>query len=327
VSLHPGIEPSAAPERPSRPLSSTLRRATRSPAGAMGAVGLLLIVGLAVLAPLVAPSGPNDKVGGVYDPPSAAHPLGLDDAGIDMVSLLLHGARTSLLVGFSAAVIAMLIGGTVGMVAGYVGGRTDSVLMRITDYMLVIPDVPLLLIAAAVWGRSLWGVILIIGVLSWAASARVVRSQTKSLRQRGYVQRARSTGARDSRIILTHILPQVSPLLLTLAVFAIANAILAETAIAFLGLGDLDSVSWGRLIQNAFEGQALSRDAWWAIVPPGLAVSFLILSCTLVGRALEERLNPRLRGGGHLSVRSFRIRPVPVRQARLQHANRPDGAL
>ncbi|WP_129666077.1 ABC transporter permease [Phytoactinopolyspora endophytica] len=283
----------------------------RYPGGAVGTVVLGAIVVLALLAPWVSPHGSREKAGGVYERPSWSLPLGLDDAGTDMVTLLLWGARTSLLVGFAAALIAVVVGGTVGLLAGYVGGKTDAVLMRITDYMLVIPDIPLLLIVATVWGRSLTSVILIIGLLSWARLARVVRSEAMSMRERAYVRRALTIGAGAFRVITQHVLPHVVPLLLTLAIFAVGNAILVETAIAFLGLGDPSAISWGRLIQNAFAGQAVSRGAWWAIVPPGLAVGALILSCTLIGRALEEKLNPRLRTG-HLSVHSFRVARLPV---------------
>jgi peptide/nickel transport system permease protein len=287
-------------------MNAVLRAARRQPGGAVGVLVLATIAVLAVLAPLIAPYGVREKVGAVYAPPSPAHPLGLDDAGTDMVTLLLWGARTSLVVGFAAAVIAMVIGGVLGLLAGYFGGRTDAVLMRITDYLLVIPDIPLLLIVAAVWGRSMTSVVLIIGLLSWTRTARVVRAQARGLRERVYVKRAKAIGAGHARIIGTHILPQTVPLLSTLTIFAVGNAILTETAIAFLGLGDPSAISWGRLIQTAFDGQALSRDAWWAIVPPGLAVGVLIVACTLVGRALEERLNPRLRDG-HLSVKTFRV--------------------
>ncbi|MFE3448845.1 ABC transporter permease [Nonomuraea sp. NPDC059194] len=289
-------------------VNAALRAARAQPGGAVGTVTLALIVLLALLAPLIAPYDIWEKAGAVYQPPSPDHLLGLDDAGADMTTLLLWGARTSLLVGFCAALIAMVIGGAIGLVAGYFGGRIDAIAMRITDYLLVIPDIPLLLIVAAVWGRSLTSVILIIGLLSWTRTARVVRTQARGVRERVYVKRARSIGAGSLRVIVHHVLPQTVPLLSTLTIFAVGNAILTETAIAFLGLGDPTAVSWGRLIQNAFDGQALSRGAWWAIVPPGLAVGVLIVSCTLVGRALEERLNPRLRSG-HLSVRTFRVQP------------------
>jgi peptide/nickel transport system permease protein len=282
---------------------------------AAGALILAAVVLLAVLAPYIAPYDPREKAGAVFAPPSASHWLGLDDGGFDMLSLMLHGARVSLVVGFAAALVAMLIGGTVGLLAGYFGGRTDVVLMRLTDYFIVIPDIPLMLVAAAIWGRSLTNIIIIIGVIYWTTTARVIRAQVKSVRERVYVKRARAIGATHARVLFRHVLPQVAPLLVAITVLAVAVAIFAETAIAFLGLGDPTLISWGRLIENAFARSAISVDAWWAIVPPGLAVVVVVLACTMLGRTLEDSLNPRLRVG-HLSVRRFRLRPLPGADAR-----------
>jgi peptide/nickel transport system permease protein len=281
----------------------------RQPQATIGALVLLAFVVIAVLAPVLAPYDPREKVGDVFEPPSSEHPLGTDDGGFDMLSLMIYGARVSLIVGFAAALVAMLIGGTVGLLAGYFGGRTDNVLMRITDYFIVIPDIPLMLVVAAIWGRSLTNIILIIGVIYWTTTARVIRSQVLSVRERVYVQRTRALGAGHGRILFRHVLPQVAPLLVAITVLSVAVAIFAETAIAFLGLGDPTLISWGKLIENAFSRSAISVDAWWAIVPPGLAVVTVVLACTLVGRSIEDALNPRLRVG-HLSVRRFRVREV-----------------
>ncbi|HEX2045174.1 MAG TPA: ABC transporter permease [Gaiellaceae bacterium] len=285
------------------------------PQAAIGALVLLAVVVVAVLAPWIAPYGEREKVGDVFEPPSSEHWLGLDDAGIDMLTLMLHGARVSLVVGFAAALVTMLIGGMIGLLAGYFGGKTDVVLMRLTDYFLVIPDIPLMLVAAAVWGRSLTNIILIIGVIYWTTTARVVRAQVKSVRERVYVKRARSLGAGHTRVLVRHVLPQVAPLLVAITVLSVAVAIFAETAIAFLGLGDPTLTSWGKLIENAFSRSAISVDAWWAVVPPGLAVVVVVLACTMLGRALEDSLNPRLRVG-HLSVRHFRLRGAGGGEAR-----------
>jgi peptide/nickel transport system permease protein len=271
---------------------------------------LLLTVLMAVFAPLIAPYGPREKVGPPFAPPSSEFPLGLDDGGIDMLSLIIYGARVSLIVGFAAAAVAMLIGGAVGIISGYFGGKTDIALMRITDYFLVIPDVPLMIVIAAIWGRSLTNIIIIIGVIYWTGTARIIRAQVKSVRERVYIRRAKALGASDSRIIFRHVLPQVAPLLVANTVLTVAVAIFAETALAFLGLGDPSLISWGRLIENAFVSNAISVDAWWAIAPPGIAVAVVILACTLLGTAIEDALNPRLRVG-HLSVRRFRLRPRP----------------
>ena len=236
--------------------------------------------------------------------------LGTDGGGADMVKLLVMGARVSLLVGFAAAAVSALIGGVIGLLSGFVGGKTDIVLMRITDYVLVIPDIPLMIVVAALFGRSLTNIILIIGVIYWTSTARLLRAQTKSIRERVYVQRARALGASNTRLMLRHVLPQLTPLLIANTVLLIAYAIFAETFITFLGLGDPSVVSWGRLIENAFTDDAILNNAWWAIVPPGVCVTIVVLACTMMGQALEDSFNPRLRSG-HLSVRRFRLRPVP----------------
>jgi peptide/nickel transport system permease protein len=280
------------------------RTIKRRPSAAVGAVGLG-----AVLAPWLAPYGLHDQVGPVFGHPSWSHPLGLDDGGIDMVTLLMWGARISLVVGFAATVVSMLIGGTIGVLAGYFGGRVDTVLMRITDYFLVIPDVPLMIVVAAIWGPSLFHIIIVIGVLLWTSTARVIRAQVKSVRERVYVKRARSLGAGHTRIVVRHVLPQVAPLLIANTVLTIAVAIFDETALSFLGLGDPARISLGKVIENAFERAAISTGAWWAIVPPGALVAVIILSCSLIGGALEDALNPRLRVA-HLSARTFRLRPL-----------------
>jgi peptide/nickel transport system permease protein len=289
---------------------SLWRTVLRQPAVVAGVTVLGLFVLVAILSPVIAPYGEHEKVGEPFESPSWSHPLGLDDGGIDMVSLMLFGARVSLIVGFAAAVVAMLIGGTVGVLAGYFGGRTDTLGNGLANYVYAIPDIPLILVVAAIWGRSLTNIILIIGVIYWASVARLVRAEVKSLRERVYVKRVRSLGAGHWRTILHHVLPQVAPLLVALTVLQMAYAIFLETSIAFLGLGDPRLTSWGKLIENAFQASAITVDAWWAIVPPGLAVVVVILACTMVGRAVEDALNPRLRVG-HVSVHRFRLRPFP----------------
>jgi peptide/nickel transport system permease protein len=282
----------------------------------MVAVGVLsLFVFLALFGPLIVGDDPKAKVGDVFEPPSREFPLGTDGGGANMLDLLIAGARVSLLIGFCAAAISALIGGTVGILSGFFGGKTDTVLMRITDYFLVIPDVPLMIVIAALFGSSTWNIILIIGIIYWTFTARLLRAQTKSVRERVYVQRARALGARNSRLILRHVLPQVTPLLVANTVLLIAYAIFAETFIAFLGLGDPTAISWGRLIQNAFTDDAVINEAWWAVIPPGVCVMLVVIACVIIGQTMEDALNPRLRTG-HLSVRRFRVlrpseRPQP----------------
>ena len=278
----------------------------RQVAVGLGIVGVFVV--LAVLAPVIAPYSPTEQVGSIYESPSWSHWLGLDNGGYDVLSSLLYGARTSLLVGFVASIVAIGIGGVVGLVAGYAGGTTDVVLMRTTDYFLVIPDIPLMIVAAAVFGQSLRNIIVIIGLIYWTTAARVIRAQVASLRERVYVRRAHALGASHVRVLWSHIVPQVAPLLIANAVLMIANAIFAETYISFLGLGDPSKISWGKMIQSSLEGGAIFYHAWWAILPPGLAVTAIVLACTVAGQGMEDALNPRLRVS-HLGVRRFRLRP------------------
>jgi peptide/nickel transport system permease protein len=274
--------------------------------------GIVIVAGFVVIAAfssLFLSQDARTKVGDVFEAPTGGHPLGTDGGGSDVLALLIQGARVSLMVGFAAAMVSAFIGGAVGLLSGYFGGKTDIVLMRITDYVLVIPDVPLMIVVAALFGRSLTNIILIIGVIYWTTTARLIRAQVKSIRERVYVKRARAIGAGNARLIFRHVLPQVAPLLVANTVLLVALAIFAETFITFLGLGDPSVVSWGRLIENAFKDNAILNDAWWAIIPPGVCVTLLVLACTMIGQAMEDALNPRLRVG-HLSARRFRMRPL-----------------
>ena len=303
-----GEQEPAAPPRRRGPVVEALLGEWQARAGILV---LLVAVVLAVFGPWLEPYGVNEKVGGTLEPPSADHWLGTDGGGIDMVTLLIAGARISLIVGFFAAAVAMLIGGAVGVAAGVVGGRVDSVLLRLTALFLVLPDLPLLVVLAAVLGPSVRNIVIAIGVLYWTSTARLIRAQVKSVRERVYVKRARALGAGNLRLIFHHVLPQVTPLLVASTILQIAYAIFLETFVTFLGLGDPSAISWGRLIENSFKDSAVLNGAWWDVVPPGLAVTIVILACTLVGQSMEDALNPRLRVG-HVSVRRFRVRPAIV---------------
>ena len=295
----------AATRRP----GSIKQVALREPTAIAGLAIIAFFVLVALLEPILVSGDPKEKVGPIFEPPSTSYPLGLDGGGANMVDLLIAGTRVSLLVGFCAALVSAFIGGTVGVLAGFYGGKTDVVLMRTTDYFLVIPDIPLMIVAAALFGRSLTNIIIIIGVIYWTTTARLIRAQVLSVRERVYVKRARALGAGNRRLIFKHILPQVAPLLVANTVLLVAYAIFAETFISFLGLGDPSVISWGRLIENAFNDDAILNNAWWAIIPPGLCVTLVVLGATLFGQSLEDALNPRLRVG-HLSVRRFRVRPL-----------------
>jgi peptide/nickel transport system permease protein len=274
---------------------------------------LAFFILIAVFAPWIAPYDPHARVGPVFAPPSVHHPLGLDDGGIDMVSLLIWGGRMSLIVGFAATFIAMVIGGGIGLIAGYFGGWPDSVLMRFTDYFLVIPDLPLAIVVAAVWGASLSHLIIVIAILLWTTTARVVRSQVVSVRERTYVKRERSLGASDWRIIMSHVLPQIGPLLIANTVLTVSVAIFDETALAFLGLGVPGTVTWGNIIYFGFVRTAVSSGAWWAVIPAGICVALVIMGCFWFGQAIEDALNPRIKVS-YLSPRTFGVRMLPVRE-------------
>jgi peptide/nickel transport system permease protein len=279
----------------------------RRPSVALGVVLLLGMALVAVLAPWLRPFPVNRPSGAVFGRPSGRHWLGVDDAGVDVVSLLLEGGRASLFVGVAAMAVTLVIGGTVGVAAGYFGGAVDGVLMGLTDVVLVIPYLPLMIVIAAVWGPSLSHVVLAIGLLQWTWTARLVRSQVKSVGQRVWVRRSRAAGAGHGRVLIRHVVPQIGPLLVALAVLSVAYSVFAETALAFVGLGDPTRVSWGSMIHDAFLRTAVSAGAWWVVVPPGLCVALVVVACHLVGRGIEEGLNPRL-AVAHLSPRSFRVR-------------------
>ncbi|MBI1877916.1 MAG: ABC transporter permease [Chloroflexi bacterium] len=273
--------------------------------GMLGLIMLVVTILVAIFAPVLAPYDPEAAVkvtlDNIYAPPSAEHWLGTDDAGKDVLTNLIYGARVSLIVGFFAAFIALAIGGVVGIVAGFYGGRVENTLMRITDILLVIPDLPLMIILIAILGRSLWIIIVVLGVLTWTSTARVVRSQTLSVKERKFVHRARAIGGGNMYIIRRHIFPLVFPLMVVNAVLVISAAIYNESVLGFLGLGDPTRLSWGQMLQFAFSRGAMSAGAWWALVPPGLAIVWVVLGLTLLGNGLERVFNPRLELH-HLSV-------------------------
>lgn len=270
----------------------------RKPLAIVGIIMLSMVVFMAVFAPLLAPYDPEVRVDvqpeDILAPPDSEHLLGRDDAGKDVLSQLIYGARISLIVGFVSSFFSMFIGTTVGLVAGYYGGRVSNALMRFTDFLMVIPDLPLMLVIISVWGRGLWKIILVISILYWTYTARLVRSQVITVKERQFVLRARALGASNFRIIMRHIFPQVVPLIIAQAVLDISSSIIAESTLSFLGLGDPTLISWGMMLNFAFE-RAISRMAWWFLLPPGFAIVWVSLSIILIGNALEEIVNPRLK--------------------------------
>lgn len=269
----------------------------KSRSGMIGFYMLVMIIFVAIFAPLIAPydqKTSTSNIEAIYQPPSAAHWFGTDDAGQDVFSNFVYGARVSLTVGFFAAFISIIIGGSFGLIAGFFGGRIETSLMRFTDIMLVIPDLPLIVVIVALTKPSLLNIIFVIGLLGWTTTARVVRSQTLAVKSRKFVLRARAIGAGKGHIIIHHILPLVMPILVVQAVLVISLAILNESALSFIGLGDPTTLSWGQMLNFAFGRGATSTGAWWALVFPGFGIVWVVLGLTLLGQGLEQVLNPRL---------------------------------
>jgi peptide/nickel transport system permease protein len=295
-----------AVRRGARRLGRLLRE---RPAAAVGLGLIVFFVILSVIAPFIAPYSTTVASGPVYAPPSAQHWFGTDDGGIDVFSLVLRGGRVSLIVGAAASGVALIVGGVIGVLSGFFGGWTDMGLMRLTDYFLVIPDLVLMIVVAALWGPSLSHVILVIGLLLWTTTARIVRAEVQSVRERVYVRRARTMGAGNASIMVRHVLPQIAPLLIANTVLSVAIAIFDETSLDFLGLGDPNSVSWGTILEHANDHTAATYGAWWTVVPAGLCIAAVIVGCYLLGQALEDALNPRLKVS-HFAFRSWRLRPL-----------------
>jgi peptide/nickel transport system permease protein len=266
--------------------------------GVAGLVILTAFILVALCAPLLANSDGlqvTKATGGVLEGPSGEFWLGTDDSGRSVLTLLIWGARISLLVGLLATAISMVIGTLVGLMSGFFEGWPSRILFRLTEWFLVIPFLPLALVLATVLGRSLLNIALVIGVTSWPATALLIRSQTLSVKERPYLERARVLGAGRTHQISRHVLPNVMPMVFANTTLTVALAILAETTLSFLGLGDPTRVSWGSMLEDAFSVGAMTTGAWWFIVPPGVCVVLVVLAFTLIGQALEDIFNPRLR--------------------------------
>lgn len=267
----------------------------RSRQGVLGLVILAIFVLIAVFGPEIV--GPPDRAG-TYPPyldPSLEHLFGTDRAGRDIFTLVIHGTRISIVVGIVASVITVLIGASVGIIAGFLGGRTDTVLLAGMNFFYVLPTLVLAIVLATLIGPSLLNVILVIGITSWAGTALIIRSQTLSIRERTFMDRARAYGASNARLMSRHVFPNVFALILANATLTVAAAIFLETTLSFLGVGDKTTWSWGRILEDAFDAGALTLGKFLWFVPPGLGVVLVVLAFTLVGQAFDEVLNPRLR--------------------------------
>jgi peptide/nickel transport system permease protein len=267
--------------------------------GMIGLGVLVAIVAMAILAPLISDQSELHAVNTVSNPtwakPSEFLPLGTDNLGRSIWAQFVWGARVSLLVGLAATLIAIVIGSVVGILSGFYRGVGSAILSRVTEWFLVIPFLPLAIVLAAILGPSVRNIILVIGITSWPSTARLVRAQVLSLKERPYVERSRALGAGNRHLMGRHVLPNVSPIILANLTLTVPIAILSETTLAFLGLGDPARASWGKMLDEAFAAGALSRNAWWYYLPPGLGIMAVVLAFTLIGSALEEILDPRLR--------------------------------
>jgi peptide/nickel transport system permease protein len=264
----------------------------------MGMIGLGILVAfiaVAVLAPYITPYDPSRVfVTQLLKPPSWQHPFGTNEAGQDLFSQVLYGSQASLTVGFAASLIAATVGTLVGIMAGYFGGLTRDLLMRLTDFFIVIPSLVLMIVLASVLGSGLTSVILAIGLVGWTGTARVVMSQTLSVREHAFIEASRASGAGDFYILRSHVLPNVMPVVFANTVLVVANSILYESVLTFLGLGNPNQVTWGQILQFAFVSGAITT-AWWYVVPPGLSIMLVVLAFSLTGYSLDEIFNPRVR--------------------------------
>jgi peptide/nickel transport system permease protein len=267
-------------------------------ASKMGPIGLgiLIFVALvALFAPVIAPDGPF-KLGGprLAPPGTEAYPLGTDHLGRSMLAQLAYGARVSLVIGVVAAGISLIVGVVIGSLAGYYGGITDMVLSRITDMFLIIPAFFLIIVVVATLGSGIIYVMIVIGLTAWPTSARLMRSQAMSLRDRTFVQALRALGESSPKILVRHIIPNGIQPLIANASLDIASAILIEAGLSFIGLGDPNQATWGRMI---FDGRTTITTAWWASVLPGIAIIITVLGFYLIGDGVSYVLSPRNRKG------------------------------
>jgi peptide/nickel transport system permease protein len=276
-----------------------MSQVVKNPMGVIGLIILAVFGAIAIVGPYVAPYQVDMTINGEFTPyelPSAQHWMGVDNGGHDVFSQLLYGARTSIVVGVVAAMISSAVGAVIGLYSGYVGGWKDEVIMRLNDIVLSIPWLVLMIIIAAFMGSiTLMGIILVIGLTGWSGTARLVRAQVLSLRERQYVERAKAIGSGDMHIINKHILPNAFPLVFANTILTIAGSILAEATLSFLRLRPTGTVTWGTMLSYAQQSNAFSLGLHWWIVAPGVCIVIVVLGFTLLGYALDDVMNPKLR--------------------------------
>jgi peptide/nickel transport system permease protein len=274
----------------------------------LGRVGLVLLAFFVLMAlcsyippwidPMYQPMSGVDPEITKSTGPSLRHWLGTDFMGRDLFSQLLAGARVAFMVGISSAFMSILLGTLVGMISGYMGKWVDTILMRLADMIMVMPTLLVVLILAALFGQlNIWSIVLIIALFRWPGVSRVIRAQTLSLRQRPFIESAKVAGASHMRIIFRHIMPSVLPLSFLYMTFRVTAAINIEAALAFLGFGDPGTVSWGMMLQWVWKTGHMFKAPYW-LLPPGICISLITLSFYMLGRAMDEVLDPRLRKEG-----------------------------
>lgn len=265
--------------------------------GKISAIILFLIFCMAIFAPLIT-NMPHDKIsGGALLPPGDPHILGTDQIGLDIWAMICYGSRVSLLVGLGTAIIAGFGGGVIGMIAAYKGGKTDRFLMRVIDIMMAFPDLPAMIVLAAFFGSSVFNIIMVLVLFSWSIPARIVRASTLSLKEQPYIKMAQHYGASTSYILRKHFIPELFPIVMISMIRLAGMAIVTEASLAFLGLGDPTSRSWGLIINNAtsFKGIYFTEFWKWWLLYPWLALMLLVTALALLGRDIEQIADPRIK--------------------------------
>lgn len=278
-----------------RKLGDFWRLYRRSTLGKLGLVIVLSFIVVALAAPWIAPYDPFAFVGDPFVKPSSTHFFGTDQVGRDIFSRVIFGTRISLLVGLVASAMAVGLGTVIGLVSGYLRGWVDNALMRVTDLFIILPALPLMLIMASILGKGIQNIIIVITVVGWTATARMVRSQTMSLKERPFTEASRAIGSSDLHTIIRHIVPNVFPLVFANGMIAIVDAILSEAGLSFLGFGDPSRPSWGMVLHFADTAGATVNGYWWYIVPPGLCIMLLVMGFAFISYSTDQILNPRLR--------------------------------
>ncbi|MFP4589503.1 MAG: ABC transporter permease [Candidatus Acetothermia bacterium] len=283
--------------RARRGVGNLLRTLRGNSLALSGSVILLFFAVIAVFAPWIAPYSSDKRFtadNGIplsNRPPSLSHPFGTTYMGRDVLSLVIYGSQGSLLVALASGLAAMFIGGNVGLIAGYFGGRIDLILMRLVDLLYGIPTLPFILVLTLFIAPSIWNVLLAVSLLLWRTTARIVRSQAMTLSNRPFINASRAVGAGNLRILYVHLAPNLLPLLLSQVTLVIGWSIILESGASFLGVGANEVLSWGQILQSVFVSGAI-RTAWWWVIPPGVCIATLVLSFFLISNGIEEMVSP-----------------------------------